>query len=128
MSKTRHPYHGNSMWQGAPPEGFAKAKYLRSNMTEAERVLWNKINRNQLGYKFRRQHPIQYFIVDFYCHQLKIIIEIDGEYHQETEQQEKDILRTQQLEDSGLKLYRFTNDEVIKDIEKVISKIKSLIP
>ncbi len=127
MSK-KHPYHDDSMWKGAPPENFAKAKDLRKNTTEAEKALWEKLKQKQLGgYKFRRQHPIHKFIVDFYCHKLKLVVEVDGGYHNEPEQRGKDKKRTELLESQGVKVIRFSNDDVLKRISDVIEKIKKEI-
>ena len=75
------------------------------------------------GIRFRRQHPISKFIVDFYCHKAKLVIEIDGEIHHQKHQAEIDEGRTYELENLDLKIIRFTNDEVIFNIEKVLSKI-----
>lgn len=83
-----------------------------------------KLKNNQLkGFKFRRQHPIGLYITDFYCHKLKLIIEVDGEYHNLPEQIEKDKERTQILESNGLRLIRFSNNEIQKNVEKTISEI-----
>lgn len=118
------PNYDEGMWKGAPSSSFLKAQALRKNETEAEKILWERLRNNQLkGYKFRRQHPISLFIADFYCHQLKLIIEIDGEYHHLPEQIEKDLERTQILESNGLQLIRFTNEEVQENLEGVIAKI-----
>ncbi|KQT24800.1 hypothetical protein ASG22_08450 [Chryseobacterium sp. Leaf405] len=112
------------MWKGAPSSSFLKAQSLRKNETAEEKIIWEKLRNNQLkGYKFRRQHPISLYIADFYCHQLKLIIEIDGEYHNLDEQIERDNERTQTLESNGLQLIRFTNNEVQTDLDNVISKI-----
>jgi very-short-patch-repair endonuclease len=82
-------------------------------MTQAEKEMWNLLKQNCFtNYKFRRQHPIDTFIVDFYCHQEKLVIEIDGGYHLTKEQQEKDINRSAILERLGIKILRFTNEEV----------------
>jgi len=122
------PNYDEGMWKGAPSSSFLKAKALRKNETEAEKILWERLRNNQLkGYKFRRQHPISLFIADFYCHQLKLIIEIDGEYHNLPEQIEKDLERTRILESNGLQLIRFTNEEVQENLENVIAKITSKI-
>jgi len=72
-----------SMWKGAPTISFLKANELRDKMTLSERQLWSELEKNKLlGVKFRRQHPIGVYIVDFYAHKLKLIIELDGKYHQ----------------------------------------------
>lgn len=122
------PNYDEGMWKGAPSSSFLKAQALRKNETEAEKILWERLRNNQLkGYKFRRQHPFGLFIADFYCHQLKLIIEIDGEYHNLPEQIEKDLERTQILESNGLQLIRFTNEEVQENLENMIAKITSKI-
>lgn len=79
------------MFKGAPRSAFIKARLLRNKMTVAESTLWTYLqNKRFEGYKFRRQHPLHLYIVDFYCHELGLVIEIDGEYHETTEQQEED--------------------------------------
>lgn len=118
------PNYNEGMWKGAPQSSFLKAQFLRKNETESEKILWGKLRNNQVkGYKFRRQHPIGLYIADFYCHKLKLIIEVDGEYHNLPEQIEKDKERTQILESNGLKVIRFTNHEIHKNVDKVISEI-----
>ena len=101
-----------------------KAKENRNNPTEAERVLWQVLKGKQLGLKFRRQHLIDDFIVDFVCLRLKLIIEVDGDYHNSEEQIEKDNERTKILEDLGYEVIRFTNEQVIGDTQSVLKKIK----
>ena len=125
--KKEHPYHEASMFKGAPAENFRKAELLRENMTPAETLLWEKIKDNQLGVKFRRQHPIQLFIVDFYCHEQKLIIEIDGEYHNSIEQIQKDIEREGLLIFQDLSVLRFTNAEVLENMDMVLKNIKDRI-
>jgi very-short-patch-repair endonuclease len=104
----------------------AKAKELRKNMTLAEKKLWFGYLRT---FKFRvlRQRPIDNFIVDFYCHTLKLVIEIDGESHFTTSGRMADLERTKILEGYGLKVIRFTNEEVLHSFEGVCSKIEGLI-
>ena len=112
------------MFKGAPVESFLKAKQLRENMTDAESKLWDLLkNKNLNQLKFRRQHPIGLYIVDFYCHSLKLIIEVDGEYHQNSDQTELDMQRTLNLEEMGLTVIRFKNQEIFENIEKVIERI-----
>ncbi len=118
----------NSMWRGASPTVFSKANKLRNEMTKSEILLWEKLRANQLlGYKFRRQHPISIHVADFYCHKLSLIIEIDGEYHNEKNQIIKDEERRKDLNFQGMKILRFTNNEVITDIDSVLNKIKDYI-
>lgn len=114
------------MFFGASPKLFEKAKELRNNMTPAEKIMWEKLNRKQLmGYKFRRQHPIDSFIADFYCHAAKLVIEVDGKIHESSEQKEHDSGRDFQLKELGLNILRFSNEEVINDIEKVLKVISA---
>ena len=120
--------HDESMWKGAPATNFLLAKQLRGNMTQAEILMWDKLKNKQLkGYKFRRQHPIHHFIVDFYCHELKLIIEIDGKYHDSEEQKNKDFERTELLAFQGLREIRFTNDEIINTIDSVLKQLEERI-
>ncbi len=70
------------IFYGAASALFAKAKQLRENMTPSELLLWQELKENKLGVRFKPQHPLKYFIADFYCHQLKLVIEVDGEIHQ----------------------------------------------
>ncbi|GAB3666888.1 hypothetical protein GCM10028791_42710 [Echinicola sediminis] len=115
----------NEMYYGASPEILRRARELRKNLTPSEKLLWNSIKNNQLGgVKFRRQHPVARFIVDFYCHYYRLAIEVDGEIHLGIEQSERDEGRTFELEELGLKVIRFTNQEVIKDLPRVLERIK----
>lgn len=126
MEKKNNQYE--NMWKGATPQIFSNAKKLRLNQTEAEEKFWYAVKDNQIeGYKFRRQHPLSIYIADFYCHALKLVIEIDGGYHLSEEQQLLDKKRTTDLEFQGLKVIRFTNEEIISNLEEVLSKIKSII-
>ncbi|MEO5947951.1 MAG: chorismate synthase [Chitinophagaceae bacterium] len=100
------------------------AKQNRKNATPAEDKLWQEVrNRKINGYKFRRQHPINGFIPDFVCLEKKLIIEIDGEYHNAEEQKKYDEQRTKWLEESKYLMLRFTNNEVIDSTESVVEKI-----
>ena len=80
-----------SMHYGALPTIFSYAKKLRQNSTKAETLLWNELRRHALGYKFRRQHPAWLYVVDFYCHSLRLVIEIDGGIHEDEETKSKDL-------------------------------------
>lgn len=103
------------------------AKENRQNETLAEMVLWDFLRGHQLGVNFRRQHIIGMFIADFACLPLKIIIELDGGYHQIPEQQVSDKERTQWLESKGFSVYRFTNEDILADTKETIQKIKKII-
>ena len=111
---------------GATPEIFLRAAELRRNMTFAEKVLWGKINcKKILGLTFRRQHPVNMFIADFYCHKAKLVIEIDGSIHDIEDLRLRDIGREHEFEKFGLTIIRFKNEDVIDDINMVINKIAS---
>jgi len=103
------------------------AKELRRFSTEAESVLWEMVRANQLGEKFRRQHIINDIIVDFVCLAKKLVIEVDGGYHNESEIQELDKLKTDILNDLGYKIIRFTNEEVLANIDSVIESIQEAL-
>ena len=107
-----------SMFYNARPVIFQRAKSLRKNMTGAEKMLWERLRKKQLGVRFKPQHPIGRFIADFYCHQAKLVIEIDGEIHDG--QKEYDIGRTSEMEDYGMRVLGFKNSEVFEDIEGVV--------
>ncbi len=94
-------------------------------MTKAEKILWQKIREKKLdGLKFRRQHPIDIYILDFYCHEKLLGIEVDGLYHTKPDMIEKDANRTYEFGKWGITIIRFTNEEVINNTNIVIEKIK----
>ena len=110
---------------GAKPELLRIAAELRKNLTPAERILWNKLrNRQVLGYRFRRQHPIREVVVDFFCYEAKLVIEVDGDVHDAPYQKERDMERMNILKSFGLKELRFRNKEVMNNIANVIDKIE----
>ena len=100
----------------------ARARHLRKNQTDAERNLWQRIRRRQIGgYRFRRQHPIGNYIVDFFCFEKGLVIEIDGGQH--LEQADYDRERTNWLESQGYRVLRFWNNEVQDEVEAVVQEI-----
>jgi cyclase len=115
------------MFEGASHIIFENAKNLRKNMTDAEKVLWAYLKTGINGLKFRRQHPIGFYIADFYCHKAKLIIEIDGSIHIKKEVKENDEKRQKELESWGYFTVRFTNQQVLKEIENVIKTITEII-
>jgi very-short-patch-repair endonuclease len=116
------------MIYGAEPKTLRAAAILRKNMTLAEKVLWKKLkDRKIFNVKFRKQHPVWIFIVDFYCHEYKLVIEVDGDIHKEYETNEYDLGRTAELDRFGLKVIRFTNDQIIFNIDSVINEIQDTI-
>ncbi|RYF52798.1 MAG: endonuclease domain-containing protein [Cytophagaceae bacterium] len=112
----------------ASDQSFANGRALRQQQTEAEKAFWEVVRGNRLGgLKFRRQHPIGYFIADFYCHQYKLVIELDGSVHDEIEQQEYDQNRDGWMREYGLTILRFTNQDVFDTIDFVKQQIRQLI-
>ncbi len=112
------------MHQAAKPELFRFARNNRENATHAETILWEVLRDKKLqGHKFRRQHPIGKFILDFYCHASKLAVEVDGGYHLTKEQLEYDQSRTVALEKLEIRVIRFTNDQVINHLSRVAEDI-----
>jgi len=113
---------------GARESIFQKALLLRHKMTKAEKTLWNELkNRKLMGLKFRRQHPIHIYIADFFCHEKKLIIEVDGGIHEETERKENDLNRSAELDRLGISVIRFSNDQVLNHLDRVLVEIKNHI-
>ena len=119
------------LYKTADPINYPLLKdFARENRyypTEAESILWDNLKGYTLNYPFRRQHIIGNFIADFACLPKKLVIEIDGGYHQLPEQQVSDEERTQWLEQQGFKVIRFTNEEIFRDIDSVLMKIKEYL-
>ena len=108
--------------QKVSPEKKARSRELRKNMTLAEKMLWEYLRAKRFNnFKFRRQQVIAGFIVDFYCHALELIIEVDGKIHDK--QQEYDRHRENIFMNKGFHIIRFTNKQVINDIETVLKTI-----
>jgi very-short-patch-repair endonuclease len=116
-----------SMFYNAKPHIFEKARMLRKNMSESEEILWEQLKKKKLlGLRFRPQHPIDIFIADFYCHPLKLVIEVDGGIHKSSDQKEYDLGREGELENWGIKVIRFTNNEIENNITQVIKEIEKI--
>jgi very-short-patch-repair endonuclease len=112
----------------AKPEIFKRARALRKNPTKAEELLWQRLNKSQLeGFRFKPQHPIGKFIVDFYYHKAMLIVEIDGDVHLDEEVAERDEGREYELRKFGLKVLRFKNEEVLSNIDKVVDEISTAL-
>jgi very-short-patch-repair endonuclease len=106
------------------PALLARARKLRREMTPQERALWRRLRRKQLyGIKFRRQHPMGAFILDFFCNKHRLAIEIDGHSHYEPAQQARDLARTTWLHQRGIRVIRFTNREVDVHLDSVLAEI-----
>lgn len=111
------------MFAGGEKTLFKRASQLRGKQTFGEETLWNFLRTKPFGIKFRRQHVYSVYILDFYCHSLKLVIEVDGSIHKVNEVQENDQVRQQQLESNGLTVLRFCNKELKLQPEVVIEKI-----
>jgi very-short-patch-repair endonuclease len=127
LSDLKHIYFKH-LFRGSSNLSFARGRELRQTSTEAEQKLWQQLrNRKLKGKKFRRQHPLSGFILDFYCHECKLAIEVDGNCHANEEAKEYDAARTHLLNLYGITLLRFWNSEVINDIEGVLEKISNYL-
>ena len=110
-----------------PAKTLAYARALRANMTDAETKLWQALRREQLGVKFRKQHPIPPFILDFYCIEKKLAIELDGGQHNDAESTKYDAERTQWLEAQGIRVLRFWNNEVLTNLDGVLQVVAEAV-
>ena len=118
----------NRIIQPYNPKLKKRARRLRKNMTDAEVKLWNHLRRKQIkGLQFFRQRPIGNYIVDFYAPEAKLVIEVDGGQHYEDEGVEYDEKRDAFLEGYGLKVVRFSNLDVIQNIEGVVKRIIEVV-
>ena len=111
--------------QTVTKEKLQRAKELRRDMTPAEKILWQELRANKLGVHFRRQQVIAGFIVDFYCHKAALVIEVDGDIHDL--QQEDDARREKVLREMGLRVVRFGNEEVVRDLAGVLRNVREII-
>ena len=104
------------------------AKGLRRKMTPSEKVLWQRLRAKKIeGFKFRRQHPIKYYIADFYCHEARLVIEVDGPIHDRNDCCEHDQQRNGIFEDFGIMVLRFSNDEIRYHLKQVLKKIEEIL-
>jgi very-short-patch-repair endonuclease len=116
--------------KGAQARLFHYARENRQQATEAEKILWKHLrNRKLKGFKFRRQSPVADFVADFFCVECNLVVEVDGKYHASIEQGQYDQGRTYELSELKIRVVRFTNDEVCKNIRLVLKEIaKHLVP
>ncbi len=115
-------YTSPRLWEQLKP----LAREMRHAPTSAEDQLWQRLRNHQLrGFKFRRQHTIDRFIVDFCCSEVRLIIEVDGPVHQYTP--EEDAIRQAFLENAGIRVLRFTNEQVLTNVESVLAEIGSAL-
>ena len=114
--------------QPVPEPLLAAARTLRGAMTDAEQRLWRCLRRKQLGgFRFRRQPPLYRFVLDFYCCEAKLAIELDGGQHNAPDARIQDIARTKYLMDHGIRVLRFWNNEVFRDTDAVLQKIYDVL-
>lgn len=105
------------------------AKGNRKSQTPAEKLLWQRLRNNQLeGHKFYRQCPIGRYITDFFCGEINLVIELDGNVHDGYKQMEYDKVRQREIEGRNMKVLRFRNEQVLNEIESVLSIIKEEFP
>ncbi len=121
MGKKLDSLKEEGMHAGASPDKFAFARILRKAETPQEKKLWRFLLTRPNGFKFRRQHPFKHYILDFYCHRAKLVIELDGRQHISNIRYDND--RTKIIEGYGLKVIRFENSEVDNSFGKIKEKI-----
>ncbi len=105
-----------------------RRRQLRNRSTTEEKLLWNKLRMKKLGYKFVRQYSVAGYVIDFYCPAKRLAIEIDGGYHLTKSQQIYDNYRTRYIRSADIKEIRFSNNEIIRNIDEVIKKIITFLP
>jgi len=116
------------VFEQTPPHMIELAKKLRKNQTDAETLIWKLLRNRQIANaKFRRQHPIEGYIADFYCHEHKLVIELDGGQHFTEEGMQKDVLRTQRFNELGISVLRFDNRQVLLETEAVLEEVYAVI-
>ena len=116
-----------NMFYGSSPIIFANARKLRDEPTASEVIFWSLLKQHFPNYRFKRQHPVSQYIADFYCHKLKLVIEIDGGIHLSDEVKDNDKIRDEFMKSLNLKILRFTNNEVSGNGEVVVEKLKDFI-
>ena len=117
-----------NMHYGADAFSFQLAESLRKTETFPETILWNTLKNKQfLGLKFRRQHAINRFVVDFYCHKYKLVIEVDGSVHDNEDVKIRDKERECELESYGLKIIRFSNKDITHNLQTVLIKTEQFV-
>ena len=116
--------YNENLHNNAKGSTYENAKFLREFKTKAEDKLWENLRSRKLNnLKFRRQHPFGEYVLDFYCHEIQLCVEVNGDVHNEKDIIENDNQRTMVLNKNGIKVIRFKNEEVIRDIDTVLKKI-----
>jgi very-short-patch-repair endonuclease len=126
--QARYKKAADTMFAGAENTLFKRAVELRKQPTQAEEVLWGYLRTKPHGFKFRRQHPYLNYILDFYCHALHLVIEVDGSIHNNEDVRKNDEIRQTHLRAHQLTVLRFTNDEVERKQEEAILQIEQHLP
>ena len=117
--------YNDNLHKGAIGKLYQYGRELRQSSTKAEKILWDHLRNRKLdGLKFRRQHPIDKYIADFYCHEKKLVVELDGAVHDEKMNVHYDEVRTYELAGSGIRVIRSWNSEIEKNIEFVLEEIR----
>ena len=120
--------YNDNLHKGSIGKLYEYARELRKNDTSAEDLLWRNLrNKKMDDLKFRRQHPINKFIADFYCHEVKLVIEVDGSVHDGKVAKESDEGRTYELKELGITVIRFRNEEVLEKIGEVLNRIREVV-
>ncbi len=120
-------YKNRGMFEGANHLVFGFAKQLRKEMTDTEKILWVHLKSGIQNIKFRRQHPIGLYVADFFCHKLKLIIEVDGSIHDLKEIKIYDEEREKYFIGLGYKIIRFSNTQVYNQLEFILAEINSIV-
>ncbi len=119
--------YNENLHKGAIGKLYQYGRELRQSSTKAEKILWGYLRNSKLdGLKFRRQHPVDKFIADFYCHKKKLVVELDGAVHDEKMNVQYDEARSYELKGSGIKVIRFRNSEVENNIAFVLKEIRKV--
>ena len=117
--------YNDNLHKRATGKLYQYGRELRQSLTKAEKILWEYLRNRKLdGFKFRRQHPVDKFIADFYCHEKKLVIELDGSVHDEKMNAQYDEARSYELKGSGIMVIRFRNSEVENNISFVLNEIR----
>ena len=111
--------HPHGPFEKTPPRLLKLARVLRRRQTDAEALLWHLLRRRQLGVKFRRQHPIEPYVLDFYCHELRLAVEVDGGGHTTATARARDRERSAVLQEQGIQVLRFSNLDVLENPDAV---------
>ena len=112
------------MFYQASSYEFKKAAFLREHLTVEEKLLWENLKKKQLmGLRFKCQHPIRNYIADFYCHSIKLVIEVDGKSHNRASDKLNDSIRTTDLKKLGISVLRYTNDQVRLSLDLILREI-----